>query len=70
LPRGIGQSVSQKEMERSERVEINGLVCYVSRLEELDEVQVLINHGGNYYYFGYHDEQVLFDIIENLEEYK
>ncbi|MBE6795955.1 MAG: hypothetical protein E7533_05160 [Ruminococcaceae bacterium] len=66
----IGQSVSQKEMERSERVEINGLVCYVSRLEELDEVQVLINHGGNYYYFGYHDEQVLFDIIENLEEYK
>lgn len=66
----IGQSVSQKEMERSERVEINGLVCYVSRLEEFDEVQVFINHGGNYYSFTYRDEQVLMDIIENLEEYK
>jgi hypothetical protein len=66
----IGQSVSQKEMERSERVEVNGLVCYVSRLAEFDEVQVFINHGGNYYSFTYSDEQVLMGIIENLEEYK
>ncbi len=66
----IGQPLPQKDIARCEKAEINGLVYYIDRLEELDLVQVYFSHGGNYYYFGYRDEQVLMDIIENLEEYK
>jgi len=52
----------------TEIIEINGIVCYISDLDDTNCIQIKFEYNGNTYMFSHTDKEVLVEIIENLEE--
>lgn len=51
-------------------IDIEGLCCYIKRIDDVGNIQIDFEHNGNCYSISGTDEQILLGVIENLEEYK
>ncbi len=61
IPEGIKNRVKNT-------TETNGILCYVDDMPDVGRTQIHFEHKGNYYTVSATDKQILFTLIENLEE--